>query len=160
MEFENVNIECDSITATHGEEVRVELCEYIKRLCKNLDIFDYEGLLDIEFEDTLTSGASGYCGGDETICTVSIAWNDQVGIIEIAEIKRHLAHECIHAQQIMSGKLINEGLRLCIDENDNKAISYVVIWKGEEFINTPYYERPWERQAYGNEVRMMEESSC
>lgn len=48
-----------------------------------------------------------------------------------------IAHELVHLQQRIEGRLITSG---------------VLIWEGEQWdSNTPYTERPWEEEAFDRE---------
>lgn len=49
-----------------------------------------------------------------------------------------IAHELVHLQQRIEGRLITSG---------------VLIWEGEQWdSNTPYTERPWEQEAFNREI--------
>lgn len=57
-----------------------------------------------------------------------------------AGLKSVLAHEMIHLQQYVSGRL------------QMSVMTGAAIWEGESFpASVPYEERPWEREAFKQE---------
>ena len=51
-----------------------------------------------------------------------------------------LAHECVHVRQYATGDL------------QDTSNFETTLWKGEVLdSNTPYYEQPWEKEAYSKE---------
>lgn len=130
------------------------LIEYTERVARYLDL-DNERYLDsliiVEFVKECDGFASGYCYGDTELIQVEIARKDACGNIPIYQIKRNIAHEMIHAKQIVSGRLVNKGFVIRDDE-----WVYVWVWEGVEFINTPDSEQPWQIEAYALEKEVYE----
>jgi hypothetical protein len=77
----------------------------------------------------------GLCSGDKSEVTITIAKFDpyngrKLGFIEMMLT---LAHEMVHAKQILRGELICEPHW---------------IWKGHRANGYAYKNQPWEREAY------------
>ena len=143
------------------ENVRVTDCEclfmekYIERVCERLGIFDWDGFVDIEFVDNLSNGATGYCDGDENMANISIAYYFEGERISTKQMMINIAHELIHAKQLLTGRLVHHGLK--IDESSEIGLKYVYEFDKKEYTNIPYMQQPWEIEAYGNERKLYEE---
>jgi len=111
------------------------LVSFIGRVCEELNIYDYEGFVDIEFLHDLDGHGGGSSGDDQT-AYVSIAQHDSQGVIPIDEMLRNIAHELVHVQQFLSGRLDD------------------FTWEGVDYFGTPYLERPWEIEAYEMEEKL------
>ena len=53
-----------------------------------------------------------------------------------------LAHEFVHARQLISGKLVQ-------DRQQNES---ALFWNGEDLTHLPHHKRPWEIEAMSKEV--------
>jgi hypothetical protein len=111
----------------------------------------------IEFKKKCDGDAGGYCYGDTDEIDVEIATHVQGEALPEEDIMRNIAHELIHAQQIITGRLENVGLQL-LQTGDAQTLVNVVIWEGETFTNTPYNDQPWEIDAYAREEEIMKEA--
>lgn len=145
------NINNINITGTN----RLELIQCVYDVAEQLNIDLYEGFVDVDFVDKCTGGAAGYADGDTDLVNVEIAFNDGRGEIPTYLIKRHIAHEFIHAQQLLSGRLVHKGLRL--NKKEDK-ISYVIEWEGVDHYDVRYEDQPWEIEAYALETKIMEKA--
>ena len=128
------------------------LIEYIEKVAEYLGLNDdryIDSLIIVEFVKECDGFASGYCYGDAELVNVEIARNDACGKIPLAQLKRNIAHELIHAKQIVSGRLVNKGFVIRDDE-----WVYVWEWEGVEFIDTPDSEQPWQIEAYALEKKV------
>lgn len=53
-----------------------------------------------------------------------------------------LAHEMVHARQLIKGRLVHTTV----------ARKQVLVWDGSDMTNVPYHKRPWELEAMRLEV--------
>ena len=136
---------------------RLELIQYVYDVAEQLNIDLYEGFVDVDFVEKCVGGAAGYADGDTDIVNVEIAFYDNGGEIPTYLLKKHIAHEFIHAQQLLSGRLVHKGLKL--NKKDDK-ISYVVEWEGVDHYDVSYQDQPWEIEAYSMENDVMESAQC
>jgi len=130
---------------------------YIHACGSVLGIQDSLTEVTIEFKKKCDGDAGGYCYGDTDEIDVDIATHVQGEALPEEDIMRNIAHELIHAQQIITGRLENVGLQL-LQTGDAQTLVNVVIWEGETFTNTPYNDQPWEIDAYAREEEIMKEA--
>ena len=133
----------------------LRLVEYIDRVANYLGLDEYDTWYEMQIVSECDQGAGGYCHGDENDVEIEIARNDRAGKIPLEEMKINIAHEMIHAQQIASGRLINDGF-IMRGEGDEKTLAYAHTWEGERFVNLPYSDHPWELEAYSREREVYE----
>ena len=125
---------------------------YIQQLilaaCSVLNI-DYN-LIDYDTDIEPDDAAIAYCDYDDDMVTISI----NPAYLEHEHLIEYIAHEMIHAQQFLSGRLVN--------------VSHIVtLWDGQEHINSSafgyiseaekhelYLNQPWELDAYGRQVEV------
>ena len=98
--------------------------------------------VDIEINYSTKDRMVGYCHGDCEEITIEL--NEEL-LEDEDYFKETLAHELIHAKQLLMGEL-----------KDEKG--FKTIWKGEEYINfrghlkeSAYRELPWEAEAYSRQ---------
>jgi hypothetical protein len=132
MKFENITVNAPCQKFTEFKYVSQFVSDVSDYLC----LFDFQGAVDIQFMRDL-EGDGGWSSGDNQTVDISIALNDSQGPIPIEEMLRNVAHELVHAQQFLSGRLDN------------------FEWEGTNYAGTSYENRPWEIEAYG-----MEEELC
>jgi hypothetical protein len=84
----------------------------------------------------------GYCHGDEEEVWIEL---DETLIGDEDYFKETLAHELIHAKQLLKGELKDIG-------------GFKTLWKGEEYVNLRgflkeehYKNLPWEVEAYSRQ---------
>lgn len=132
-----------------------KLIAYIERVAEHLGLFDMDAFIDVNFEKECAQGAGGYCDGDEEDIAIEIARNDRLGRVPRKNLMINIAHEMIHAQQIASGRLINNGL-IMRDVGNERELAYAHTWEGERVVNIPYDDQPWEIEAYAREEEVYE----
>ena len=129
-----------------------KLIAYIDRVISYLDLHDVPGLIDIDILRECANGAGGYCHGDENHIQIEVARYDHNGKVPTALLMQNIAHEMIHADQICRGRLVNHGFVLNPDKSDAEVgLSYKWEWEGQEYIDIPYDDHPWEHEAYSLE---------
>ena len=134
--------------------------DYIDECASVLGIQDSFTDVNIEFKAKCDSDAGGYCYGDSDGVEIEIATHVQGEELSEEDIMRNIAHEMIHAQQIISGRLENVGLQL-LQSGESQSLVNVVVWDKERYTNTPYADQPWEIDAYSREDNVMAEAlSC
>ena len=131
--------------------------DYIHACGSVLGIQDSLTEVTIEFKKKCDNDAGGFCYGDTDEIDIEIATHVQGEPLPSEDIMRNIAHEMIHAQQIITGRLENVGMQL-LQSGDAQTLVNVVIWDGETFTNTPYDEQPWEKDAYAREEEIMKEA--
>ena len=127
-----------------------ELYKYIHKVAKFLGISALPGHVEIEIVEELGRFA-GVVDGDEDQVDISIAETFNGERIGDRQIKINIAHEMIHAVQILTGRLIHSGLCL-----EGGIMSYKWIFDGEEYQNLIYSDQPWENEAYEYEKEIYE----
>ena len=65
-----------------------------------------------------------------------------------------LAHEMVHAKQILSG-LLKTDIKATQDANGKRGLEQRLIWKGKDMTDLDYLARPWEKQAISKESLMV-----
>lgn len=130
---------------------------YINAVGAVLNIFDSTTEIEVEFSNKLDGDAGGYCSGDLEQIDIEIATHVQGEALSVETIQRNIAHEMIHAQQIITGRLEDLGLQL-LQSGDAQTLVKVSIWDGETYTNTKYEDQPWEIDAYAREEEVMQEA--
>lgn len=130
---------------------------YINAVGAVLNIFDSTTEVEVEFSNKLDADAGGYCSGDLEQIDIEIATHVQGEALSVETIQRNIAHEMIHAQQIITGRLEDLGLQL-LQSGDAQTLVKVSIWDGETYTNTKYEDQPWEIDAYAREEEIMLEA--
>ena len=130
---------------------------YINSVAAVLDIFDTLTEVEVLFQDKCDGDAGGYCYGDQEEITIEIATHVLGEKLTEETILRNIAHEMIHAEQIISGRLQDLGLQI-LDAGDSQVLAKVAIWQGETHTNTKYDDQPWEKEAYAREEEVMQEA--
>ena len=113
--------------------------------CEILGIYpeDIELDFDIDYEDT----ALGYCSGDDEEVNISLS-NRIVDTDE--DITEVIAHELIHAEQYLSGRLISNTPCTTIFDGV-EYISFGTAMSYESYVN-----QPWEKEAYEGQKALAE----
>ena len=95
--------------------------------------------VNIKIRHNNSDGMIGYCHGDDEEAWIEL---DETLIGDEDYFKETLAHELVHAKQLLKGEL-----------KDSEG--FKTIWKGEEYINlrgklpeAVYKALPWEVEAY------------
>jgi len=130
---------------------------YISAVGAVLNIFDSTTEVEVEFSNKLDADAGGYCSGDLEQIDIEVATHVQGEALSVETIQRNIAHEMIHAQQIITGRLEDLGLQL-LQSGDAQTLVKVSIWEGETYTNTKYEDQPWEIDAYAREEEVMLEA--
>lgn len=130
---------------------------YINAVGAVLNIFDSTTEIEVEFSNKLDADAGGYCSGDLEQIDIEIATHVQGEALSVETIQRNIAHEMIHAQQIITGRLEDLGLQI-LQAGDAQTLVKVSIWDGETYTNTKYEDQPWEIDAYAREEEVMQEA--
>jgi hypothetical protein len=130
---------------------------YISAVGAVLNIFDSTTEVEVEFSNKLDADAGGYCSGDLEQIDIEVATHVQGEALSVETIQRNIAHEMIHAQQIITGRLEDLGLQL-LQSGDAQTLVKVSIWDGETYTNTKYEDQPWEIDAYAREEEVMLEA--
>lgn len=131
--------------------------DYLNAVAAVLNIFDTNTGIEVDFRKKCDGNAGGYCYGDQEEITIEIALNVQGEKLTEESIQRNIAHEMIHAEQIISGRLQDLGLQI-LDAGDSQVLAKVAIWQGETHTNTKYDDQPWEKEAYAREEEVMQEA--
>jgi hypothetical protein len=131
--------------------------DYIHACGEILGIQDSLTDITIEFKTKCDYDAGGFCHGDTDDVEIEIATHVQGEELPDEDVMRNIAHEMIHAQQIIDGRLENVGLQL-LQSGDSQSLVNVVVWDKERYVNTPYADQPWEIDAYSREERVMNEA--
>ena len=95
--------------------------------------------VNIKIRHNNNDGMVGYCHGDDEEAYIEL---DETLIGDEDYFKETLAHELVHAKQLLKGELVDE-------------TGFKTIWKGEEYVNlrnklpeAVYKALPWEAEAY------------
>lgn len=129
--------------------VSKNLTAYIERVIAHLGL--KRVVVDIAIFKECDGGAGGYCNGEPDDIQIEIARHDPDGKLPYKNLLINIAHELIHGQQIVSGRMINKGLSFTTDKNGDLALINVVVWDGKEISGLAYNDQPWEIDAYGRE---------
>ena len=131
--------------------------DYIHSVAAVLDIFNSLTEITVDVVEKCDSDAGGYCMGDIDEISIEVATHVQGEPLSEETIYKNIAHEMIHAEQIISGRLEDLGLQL-VASGDDQSIVKVSIWDGETYTNTKYDDQPWEIDAYAREEEVMKEA--
>jgi hypothetical protein len=88
-----------------------EISDYVFRCAESIGINRLGGYVKVVFEDHMIGNFSGETDGDEDRVDIRFSTEDQ----DDGSLKINIAHELVHAVQILTGRLIHIGLTL--DEN-------------------------------------------
>jgi len=132
-----------------SESPSYEMSSYIHKVAEFLGISTLPGFVDIEFVKSLGTFA-GLADGDEDQVDISIAETHGTKLND-RQIKINIAHEMVHAVQILTGRLVHTGLT-----RKGNDWSYRWSFDGKEYVNTTYNEQPWEDEAYNYEEKIYE----
>ena len=129
-----------------------EISDYVFRCAESIGINRLGGYVKVVFEEERIGNFSAETDGDEDRVDIRFSTYDQ----DDDSLKINIAHEFVHAVQILTGRLIHIGVTL----DDNGIIVYKHIFDDVEYINLPYEEHPWEEEAYRyeEEIRQSIES--
>ena len=127
-----------------------KLLAYIVRVAAYLDVQD----VDIDIVKSCAGDAGGYCDGDLDWCNIEIARNDAVGKVPMYQLMINIAHEMVHASQILTGRLVNKGMVMRHDFNVPVGLSFQWEWEGNLYTDLPYDDHPWEHEAYALEEKV------
>lgn len=127
-----------------------DMYNYVHKCAKFLGINTLPGHLEIEFVEELGRFA-GLADGDEDQVDISIAECLDGERIDERQMKINIAHEMVHAVQILTGRLVHTGLSLT-----DGVFSYQWIFDGEDYADVPYAKQPWEDEAYEYEKEIFE----
>ena len=119
------------------------ISDYVFRCAESIGINRLGGYVKVVFEENMLGNFSGETDGDEDRVDIRFSTYDQ----DDESLKINIAHEFVHAVQILTGRLIHIGITL----DDNGMIVYKHIFDGVEYINLPYEDHPWESEAYQHE---------
>ena len=130
---------------------------YINSVASVLGIFNSLTEINVEIVEKCDANAGGYCMGDTDEIDIEVATHVMGEPLDERTIYRNIAHEMIHAEQIISGRLQDLGLQI-VSSGDDQSLVKVSIWDGESYTNTHYDDQPWEIDAYEREEQVMEEA--
>lgn len=134
--------------------------KYIEAVAAVLDLWDKDVIINVEFNKKLDSDAGGYCSGEGKEIDIEIATHIQGEKCPKADIQRYIAHEMVHAKQMLEGRLVDHGLQIGT-AGDTQVLYKAQTWEGEVYTNTPYEKQPWEIEAYKMEEQVMKDAlSC
>ena len=128
-----------------AESPSYEMSTYVHKVAQLLGISTLPGHIELEFVKDLGNFA-GLVDGDEDQVDISIAEFFEGDRVSEKQMKINIAHEMIHAVQILTGRLIHTGLTL-----HEGVMSYQWMFDGAEYKNLNYVDQPWENEAYDNE---------
>lgn len=128
-----------------SESPSYEMSTYVHKVAELLGISNLPGNVELEFVEDLGRFA-GLVDGDEDQVDISIAEFFEGERVDEEQMKINIAHEMVHAVQILTGRLIHTGLTL-----HEGVMSYKWLFDGEEYQNLKYSDQPWENEAYDNE---------
>lgn len=131
--------------------------DYIHAVASVLNIFNSLTEITVDVQKKCDSDAGGYCMGDTDEISIEVATHVQGEPLSEETIYKNIAHEMIHAEQIISGRLQDLGLQI-VSTGDDQSLVKVSIWDGETYTNTKYDDQPWEIDAYAREEQVMKEA--
>lgn len=147
--FYIMEIDMIDITGTTSSK----LIAYIDRVAAHLGLDDYDTYFELAIVKQCDAMAGGFAyGDDETVC-VEIARNDSQGKVPMKDMMINIAHELIHAQQLASGRLVDNGMVLRTTD-EGEALSISRKFDGVEYVDLAYDDQPWEIEAYANEEKV------
>lgn len=102
------------------------------------------GEVYVSFVGDLPGGLYGSTHNSNDCIEIEIAMFDSEGNgIPVTQIETTIAHEMIHAEQYLSGDLIQHGL-----VETELGLHFKYSYLGKDYINPPISDRPWESIAY------------
>lgn len=145
------------VTATGGTKRQRELAEAIGYWCIE-KLLPRHRTLDIEIVLTKTfeQGAWGFCYAMETDRDFTVEIDKRIekycnetkgmgnGLDAFIET---ICHEMVHVMQTAKG--------LLQDRVYPKKLGYRQLWKGVDHTKTSYSKKPWERQAYRMQGKLL-----
>ena len=137
------------------EGIDLEIDDYVLNLASELDILKYDADIDIRFVNRCDGDAGGYCFGDNSEVEIEIATHIQGERLEDETMMINLAHEMVHAKQLITGELVDHGIQLTT-AGDVHTLVKVTEWKGQNMTNVAYDDQPWEIEAYAKERGLYE----
>ena len=130
---------------------------YVQNIINKFELDHYDADIDIRFVKKCDGDAGGYCFGDEDEVEIEIATHVQGEPLSFKTILVNLAHEMVHAKQIITGQLIDHGLKMATTDDGGVSLIKSSTWEGVEHTDTPYDEQPWEIEAYALERQVYDE---
>ena len=112
---------------------------------------DSEADIEITLTDRCDGDAGGYCHGDDEQVEIELATHVQDYKIPFERLMINLAHEMVHAKQLINGELADRGVVGVTNTPEKIELSMKQIWKGKEYVDCPYWDQPWEKEAYSME---------
>jgi hypothetical protein len=125
--------------------------EFVNNMIEYFDIDDSEADIDIVLTNRCDGDAGGYCHGDDEQIEIELATHVQDYQIPFDRLMINLAHEMVHAKQLIKRELCDKGVVGVTNTPEKIGLSMKQIWKGEAFIDCPYWQQPWEKEAYSME---------
>lgn len=115
-----------------NKEVRVLIKQAAKFYCKELGVNPKKIKIKTIWPSQLFNTVNGFVVNKNDKYNIYLYMNhNKYNILET------LAHEIIHAHQYERGDLRDHGIN--------------IIWKNKDYTQVPYYNRPWEIEAFTNE---------
>lgn len=136
--------------------INKKLIAYIDRVSDYLGLTDFDAYIELEVKKECDAGAGGFAYGDEETVLVEIARYDSAGKVPMKDLMINIAHELVHAQQLVSGRLHDKGMIFRNNEQGQQVLTLKRIFDGVEYIGVPYKDQPWEIEAYGLEETIYE----
>lgn len=131
--------------------------EYVNSVAAVLNIFNSLTEIEVEIVEKCDSDAGGYTYGDTEEIDIEIATHVMGEPLDEDTILRNIAHELIHAQQIIEERLEDRGLQI-VSSGEGESLVKLSVWDGKEYTNTAYDDQPWEIDAYAREEQVMQEA--
>ena len=125
--------------------------DYVLNMIEYLDIDDSDADIEILLTERCDNDAGGYCHGDEERVEIELATYVQDYKIPFERLMINLAHEMVHAKQLIKGELADKGVVGITNTPEKVELSMMQIWKGKGYVDCPYWEQPWEKEAYSME---------
>lgn len=144
----------------YGPRVPKYVKEFVENAIDYLDLRYLDAELDIYCVDSISDHEYGYCFGESS--HVEIVYGNRTGDICLPRTEKllTLAHEMVHAKQILRGELINEKKR---GNEMNRWTAKPVpfdfnVWSDAdcELDSDAYRNLPWEREAFGRQEEVYE----
>lgn len=127
------------------------LNDFAVKVCYYLDLFQYDAELIVEYPRKIAGDYHGQCWGDSERVDLVVAHQSMGEGLTRKEKMLALAHELVHAEQYLSGRL---------KDQESSPDNYTVIWNRRKIVwrdDLPTEEQPWEVEAYGREEEIYEE---
>lgn len=118
----------------------------VQKAASELNIQHMSGIVELDFVDFFI-GAEGYTHGDTEVVYIEVSLKDPLGNPYSDEyLTRIIAHELVHAQQYLSGRLVQQ-----------ECSNYT--FNGREYDNWDDVMSPWEVEAYSLEEKIVSKIS-